>query len=279
VWVSLEGLDEMSRDAPKSLVIPNVIPEGGMCYDPEEGAICVVLVVSGKRVELVCNVDVVHGQKLLKESGQKAESVCEDLIWGKVEVPSSRLKCPFGEIAVGVVAAFEDVAGDGLAAGDEDIPRGCRSKDLFALSVQREDRDAAASTWIEKLLLSLNGGREFVVWVLSEGQHEVDCELARRCFRDFDLDLRLEPCSSCDKPLAKGGSKVYGGGWLDETDGRVRADNVVHGDTERALVGRIVPVEHGKWHRIGALVRRWMGDEGSVSEREASCLVLVVRVE
>jgi hypothetical protein len=125
----------------------------------------------------------------------------------------------------------------------------------------------------------LNGGREFVVWVLSEGQHEVDCEVARRRFRNFDLDLRLEPCSSCDKPLAKGGSKVYGGGWWDETDGRVRADNVVHGDTERALVGRIVPVEHGKWHRIGALVRRWMGDEGSVSEREASCLILVVRVE
>ena len=59
--MSLEGLDEVSRDTPKSLVIPDVIPEGGMCYDPEEGAICVVLVVSGKRVELVCNVDVVHG--------------------------------------------------------------------------------------------------------------------------------------------------------------------------------------------------------------------------
>ena len=59
--MSLEGLDEVSRDAAKSLVIPDVIPEGGMCYDPEEGAICVDLVVSGKRVELVCNVDVVHG--------------------------------------------------------------------------------------------------------------------------------------------------------------------------------------------------------------------------
>jgi hypothetical protein len=277
--VSLEGLDEVSRDAAKSLVIPDVIPEGGMCYDPEEGAICVDLVVSGKRVELVCNVDVVHGQKLLKEGGQKAESVCEDWIWGEEEVPSSRLKCPFGEVVVGVVAVFEDIAGDGLAAGDEEIPRGCCSKDLFALSVQCEDRDAAASTWIEKLLLSLNGGREFVVWVLSEGQLEVDSELARRCFRNFDQDLRLEICSSCDKPLAKGGSKEYGGGWWDEADGCDRADNVFHGGTERALVGRIVPVEHGKRHWIGALFRRRMGDEGSVFEREASCLVLVVRVE
>ena len=61
MWVSLEGLDEMSGDAPKSLVIPHIIPEGGMCYDPEGGAFCVVLVVGGKRVGLVCNVDVVHG--------------------------------------------------------------------------------------------------------------------------------------------------------------------------------------------------------------------------
>ena len=147
--------------------------------------------------------------------------MCEDLIWGKVEVPSSRLKCPFGEIVVGVVAVFEDVAGDGLAAGDEDIPRGCCSKDLFALSVQCEDRDAAASTWIEKLLLSLNGGREFVVWVLSEGQHEMDREVARRRFRNFDLDLRLEPCSSCDKKLAQGSSKGDGGRRRDEADWQV----------------------------------------------------------
>ena len=61
MWVSLEGLDEMSGDAPKSLVIPHVIPEGWMCYDPKVGAISVVLVVGGKWVGLVCNVDVVHG--------------------------------------------------------------------------------------------------------------------------------------------------------------------------------------------------------------------------
>jgi len=216
---------------------------------------------------------------LLKENGQKAESVREVLIGDKVEVRSSRLKRPFGEIVVGVLAIFEDVAGDGLAAGGENVARGCCSKDLFALGLQREDRDATASTWIEKLLLSLYGGREFVVRVLSKGQYKVDREVARRRFRNIDLDLRLESCSSCDKPLAQGGSKGDGGGRWDETDGRVRADNIVHGDSERALVGRIVPVKHGEWHRIGALVMRWVGDGGSVSEREASCSILVVRIE
>ena len=109
--------------------------------------------------------------------------MCEVLIRDKVEVRSSRLKRPFGEAVVGVLAIFEDVVGDGLAAGGENVPRGCCSKDLGALGLQREDRNAAASAWIEKLLFSLYGGREFVVWVLGKGQHIVDRVVARRRLR------------------------------------------------------------------------------------------------
>ena len=118
-----------------------------------------------------------------------------------------------------------------------------------------------------------------MVWVLGKCQHVVDRVVARRRLRNFHLDLCLGPCSSCDKQLAQGGSKGDGGSRRDETDGRVRADHIVHGDSERALVGRIVPVKQREWHRIGALVRHWVGDEGSVSEREASCSILVVRIE
>ena len=60
-WVCLECLDGMSGDGPKSLVIPHVGPEGGSRHDPEVGAVCVVLVVGGLRVGLVCNVNVVRG--------------------------------------------------------------------------------------------------------------------------------------------------------------------------------------------------------------------------
>ena len=92
---------------------------------------------------------------MLKKNGQNAESVCEVLIRGKVEVRSSRFKCPCGEAVVGVVALVEDEVGDGLAASGEDVPGGCCSKDLGALGLQREDRNAAESAWIEKLLFSL----------------------------------------------------------------------------------------------------------------------------
>ena len=81
--------------------------------------------------------------------------MCEVLIRGKVEVRSSRLKCPFGEAVVGVVAFVEDEVGDGLAASGEDVPGCSCSKDLGALGLQREDRNAAESAWIEKLLFSL----------------------------------------------------------------------------------------------------------------------------
>ena len=82
---------------------------------------------------------------MLEENGQKADSVCEVLIRGKVEVRSSRFKCPFGEPVMGVVALAEDEVGDGLTAGSEDVPGCSCSKDLGTLGLQREDRNAAES--------------------------------------------------------------------------------------------------------------------------------------
>jgi hypothetical protein len=135
----------MSSDGPTPLVLPHVDPEGGSHHDPEVGAVCVVLVVGGLSVGMVCNVNVVRGQELLHESGQKADRVCEGLIRDQVEVRSSRFKRPLGEPVVGVVALAEDMVGDGLTPGSEDVPGcGC-SKDLGTLGVQREDLNAAES--------------------------------------------------------------------------------------------------------------------------------------
>ena len=141
----MERADEMSSDGPKPLVISHVDPEGGSHHDPEVGAVCVVLVVGGLRIGVVCFVNVVRGQEMLHESGQKADRVCEGLIRDQVEVRSSRFKCPFGEAVMGVVALAEDEVGDGPTAGSEDVPGCSFSKDLGALGVQREDLNAAES--------------------------------------------------------------------------------------------------------------------------------------
>ena len=123
----------------------HVAPEGGSHHDPEVRAVCVVFVVGGLRIGVVCVVNVVRGQELLQERGQKADRVCEGLIRGKVEVRSSRFKRPCGEPVMGVVALVEDEVGDGLAASGEDVPGCSCSKDLGTLGLQREDRNAAES--------------------------------------------------------------------------------------------------------------------------------------
>ena len=64
------------------------------------------------------------GRKLHQERGQEGDRVCEGRIRNQVEVRSSRFKRPLGEPVVGAVALAEDVVGDGLTPGSEDVP-GC----------------------------------------------------------------------------------------------------------------------------------------------------------
>jgi len=203
LWECLECADQVHCDRPYQFVKFHVEHEGGGQHDLKVGTEGVVFVVGGQWVGVVGLVYVVHGQKLLQDSGQEAGRVGEGRIWYQEELRMSWFQYPLFEPVMGVVALAEDVVRDGLTPTSEGVPGSGCSEHLCALGVEREDLNVAKSTWVEELLFVRNGRREFAVGVLGEGKRVGDLVVAWLSLRNFHLELRLEMSTSCDNPLAE----------------------------------------------------------------------------
>ena len=136
--MSHKVLHDRKINWPQNAVLVDVVL--GHCgeLDVNEGAVGVIADGGGAWVVPVGGVDGAHREELHDCASDKVDGVSKLLVGHEDETRGAWFYEPFGEIVVGVVTVFHEVADNDAAALHESAADGCFGEDFSVASVNGE---------------------------------------------------------------------------------------------------------------------------------------------